>query len=1009
MKKIFLLIYLYLIFGGNISLAQDFPLWKYTPQDGLAQSQVLSYLKDSRGIIWVGTYGGLSRFDGEHFTNYTVKDGLLGSTVTHILEDSKGYIWVLCRELGFVRFDGKKFEQFPLDETAQYWSKLILLKNGELIVSWGKEVLRFNGKSFEKHPRYKFSNPIGSIFYLKESNQLFFEDVNQNFFQETSKGIVPVKDLSGWVFQAITFNDVIVFESKPINEMIRYFIFDGYSLKPFLKISPKQKEVINTFKYDFIFSNEGKVYLIKAESKKIDIVGENLVLIDIIDQGSDNKKLAWLPTEKGLVRLTKRGFRQFSESQVPNCWSVVQDKDKQFYFSNYSLFLQKYDGTKIEKVPNELYRNVINRTYRQLNIKDFADQKSSNLWYFKSIRSTNNDLWFPSNHGMLRLRDNKWTLFTSPTGHRLVFAQAYDTLRGKIIGTSIGRIFSLNIAKPNQLEYLQDTNAILFKGLILCAAVSPKGEYWLGGKCIGRYNPETKRYRYYKYASDGSKLGKMLGLAYDWEKRLWAYDIIGGVYVYNEKKDSFDRAFKSYFNTAVSFVEQIDHRHLAFGNSTGIHILDLSIFKKNGNGFVQVFNHHNGYNGIEPNQLGSYRDFDGNIWITSGTILSKMIPSELDYSLQPLKIHVLAIGGERYPFIKQTQVYELPNQQNSTTFTLESIGDNKPFRSQYSFRIKGFINEWSEWQEQNKIMVNNLSNGEHIIEFRTRMGNLSTSSSSVMAINIRVNAPFYKSPNFYKYATITFFLLMVVILIIAIRSIRQSRKLVSQSQKIGEQEHKVRFLQVQTIQAQMNPHFTFNVLGTLQHLILNNETQKASENLLKLSTLIRNYLEASLLTDNKNGSLFSHEIQLSREVELLKMYIEFEQLQYVDRFEYEISLDGKLNTENYRVPPLILQPFVENAIKHGLLYKSPSEKGMLLIRFISLNEDTLICTIEDNGVGRTEANLIQTRSLKKYKSRGTELVKRRVDILNEMGYDITITVDDGITGGTVVTIQIGYK
>jgi hypothetical protein len=64
---------------------------------------------------------------------------------------------------------------------------LILLKNGELIVSWGKEVLRFNGKSFEKHPRYKFSNPIGSIFYLKESNQLFFEDVNQNFFKKPQR------------------------------------------------------------------------------------------------------------------------------------------------------------------------------------------------------------------------------------------------------------------------------------------------------------------------------------------------------------------------------------------------------------------------------------------------------------------------------------------------------------------------------------------------------------------------------------------------------------------------------------------------------------------------------------------------------------------------------------------------------------------------------------------------------------------------------------------------------
>ena len=241
------------------------------------------------------------------------------------------------------------------------------------------------------------------------------------------------------------------------------------------------------------------------------------------------------------------------------------------------------------------------------------------------------------------------------------------------------------------------------------------------------------------------------------------------------------------------------------------------------------------------------------------------------------------------------------------------------------------------------------------------------------------------------------------------RERRQAVKVDAQRKHIEEQENKVRFLQVQTIQAQMNPHFTFNVLGTLQHLILNNEVEKANENLLKLSALIRNYLEASLLGDEEISSLFKHEIVLSREIELLKMYIEFEQLQYSNRFDYKITLDGKLNSNNYRVPPLIIQPFIENAIKHGLLYKNVGEKGSLRVHFLSLDEDTLICTIEDDGVGRAKAAELQQASFKKYKSRGTELVKRRVSILNEMGYEIDIKTNDHLKGGTVVTIKIGYK
>jgi sensor histidine kinase YesM len=456
-------------------------------------------------------------------------------------------------------------------------------------------------------------------------------------------------------------------------------------------------------------------------------------------------------------------------------------------------------------------------------------------------------------------------------------------------------------------------------------------------------------------------------------------------------------------------MEQIDSQHLLIGNLQGLYILNLQKYNTDGKVELKVYNHHNGYMGLEPGQLGSFRDSKGYIWITSSSVLTRMNPQELNLQKRILKTFITKVGNSKISFVNNSEIVHLPYGQNAATFTVESIGEDKPFKSQYSFRIIGVLDKWSDWQEQDLLMVNNLPNGTHLIEVRSRLGTLDAGEYSITTQQFYISIPFYKSPNFYKYASIVGFILLIIVAYIWLRERRQTRKVSEQRKRIEEQENKVRFLQVQTIQAQMNPHFTFNVLGTLQHLILNNETQKASDNLVKLSSLIRNYLEASLLGDEQMGSLFKHEIALGREIELLKMYIEFEQLQYSGRFNYEIKLDGKLNPNNYRVPPLIIQPFIENAIKHGLLYKNVDEIGTLSIHFLSLDEDTLICTIEDDGVGRAKAAELQLLSIKKYKSRGTQLVKKRVEILNEMGYEIEINTDDRLKGGTVVTIKIGYK
>lgn len=218
-------------------------------------------------------------------------------------------------------------------------------------------------------------------------------------------------------------------------------------------------------------------------------------------------------------------------------------------------------------------------------------------------------------------------------------------------------------------------------------------------------------------------------------------------------------------------------------------------------------------------------------------------------------------------------------------------------------------------------------------------------------------------------------------------------------------EKLIKYLQIQTLQAQINPHFIFNILGAMQNQILNSDPQTANRHLVSLSKLMRAFLDSTISSGTPGQAFFYHEITLEKEIELLNLYIAFEQQQRLGKFGYEILIDPTLNLPNINIPPLIIQPYVENAIKHGLLYKEDDEIGKLTITFNNCN-NVLVCIIEDNGVGREKANSIQQKSRKLYQSQGTRLVQDRVAVLNELGYHIHIETNDKPGGGTIVTIKI---
>ncbi|MEO5907967.1 MAG: histidine kinase [Ginsengibacter sp.] len=271
---------------------------------------------------------------------------------------------------------------------------------------------------------------------------------------------------------------------------------------------------------------------------------------------------------------------------------------------------------------------------------------------------------------------------------------------------------------------------------------------------------------------------------------------------------------------------------------------------------------------------------------------------------------------------------------------------------------------------------------------------------------------------FQLYIFISAIFIGLIVSIIIFRNIFLKRKkdrlqhLFTESQLVNEkqkQENEVMQLhqqksdlEMQALRAQMNPHFIFNSLNSINMFILENNKLQASEYLSKFSRLIR------LILQNSQEAF----ITLERELEALKLYLELESLRFDQRFEYKVIVDDDVDTEMLRVPPLIIQPYAENAIWHGLMQKE--EKGHLTIG-LYIKDEMLFYVIADDGIGRKKAAALKSKSAATHKSMGMRITTDRLLILqrqNEKENSVSITdliLADGSPGGTEVQIKIPVR
>ena len=213
---------------------------------------------------------------------------------------------------------------------------------------------------------------------------------------------------------------------------------------------------------------------------------------------------------------------------------------------------------------------------------------------------------------------------------------------------------------------------------------------------------------------------------------------------------------------------------------------------------------------------------------------------------------------------------------------------------------------------------------------------------------------------------------------------------------IKQQRVNNNLLALKSLRSQMNPHFIFNALNSVNSFIASNDERTANRYLTDFSKLMRSVLE------NSEEDF----IPLSKEIELLQLYTKLEHFRFQDKFEYSITIDDNIAIDEFVIPPMLLQPYVENAVWHGLRYKE--EKGLLQIKLSARSENELQIIIEDNGVGRAKSKALKTEHQKKQNSKGMGNIKKRVAILNEMYADkVDVYIEDiANEGGTKVILTL---
>lgn len=1041
MKKLTAHIFSILIlFSSKNLVAQNFPELQFehlTTKDGLSSNSVSAVTEDKTGFIWIGTSNGLDRYDGYRFKKYfhdnQDSNSLVNNDVQRLYCDSKNRLWI-CTEAGVSCFlpDENRFINYSSIQAKNHQ----LLNNSSVGIHEDKEgyiwlsnqenVIFKVGDDYNLQ-RIKINIPAFAFFnqYLSGYYNIYTDRKNSDWAFKGNR-IYKLDKISKQPTETINLEDSIkgiilgIFQDNRDNYFITTYAFGLWQFDPARQTIKKVETSLpaNIFPQIDEWEYEQKRWLLSME------INSGFCLIDPVTffarkysfkdgdpsslQGNqfnqffiDRKQNVWIASNFGVNKIV-------AEQKLFDIQPITEPGKNNFnlstnamvfgYFENDSSIWVSKRGISLINYDKEFrLRNCYYRLY-PLSEKD---TKSSNGYAYSFFQS-GQELYMTTDSGLISYNLSKKTsrVFYPEQKSSRPDLRTIIPLKDNLlmIRSFSNGIFLFDMAAGKFIRQYRDTTecydclplriTYLFKtrnNNIYITSGGNKRNFFKYDMAADKFKPvkPVNDDQYSMFESD------LFGMAEDQDGKIWITSK-SGIFIYDPQSNTVtDKpATPDQIGSLSRICFDKNWNAWACGNS-GVWCYMLSGKKWVG------FNGEDGLPGSLYDGLIMQKS-NGDIVSGLESCLAIFHPDKIKSQIAeiPVVITEASIGNKLYSFpllTKGSKTLHLAPGQNYFSVEFAVLNYLSPSSSRYYYMLSPIMKGY-ELNDNGHLNFNGLSPGSYTLHVKggDKAGNMYSDED---VISIIVEPGWYQTTWF---KLVCAFLLASIIFYFVRRRIVSIRKEAGFKQKIAETE-------MQALRAQMNPHFIFNSLNSIENFIMQNEKRLASDYLNKFARLIR------MILDSSRNEL----VPISKDMEALQLYIDLEQLRFNNKFTYNAYLDPVLKQGDYMVPSLIIQPYVENAIVHGLAHSE--ERSLTLNVTATLENDLIKYTIQDNGVGREQAAKYNSQNKPQHKSVGMAITKERINLFNgENNNTSAVTIIDlkdknNNPAGTRVEINLKLK
>ena len=917
-------------------LGQDPSFINYDTKDGLPSSEVYDVEIDESGLLWFSTDRGVCSFDGYDFKNYTTSDGLADNTNFNIFKDKQNKLWFTGYSGNISIYENGQFSAYKYNEQLTgilggYWIDYINASDDNTInltrhFPLSKSVIKLSAESPPKEIDHHKLIEYNNHFTIKDKEVLRFGK------------------------EAITFGPKV--PGKP-----------SYVINSCRKYNDMWLHIVNNV-----------IYKVNSNGEILQSFESNKKLADFY---IDNSGHLWLFGPEGVHQfpdcdLESQPTTYFNGLEVTN---LIQDFEGNFWLTTLRrgiIFVPSFD---IHSIP--LPAGTSSK-FLSIGLLE------NNILFGSEFRDV---LYCNKNHSCKKkILKNKYSpqiKYMNKFRSGLFFSGYEAKEKNEAVEFTISKYdnnFSLQLSNNDVICYTErgfsvyknNSEIISSKGQNKTTKItqSKNDIVWIGTLTGLFFTKDTARYSDLApfYMQNNQTFGRITDLYEENESNiLWVATIGNGLHCVNTSTNNSYRIAKDRLNSdLINCLMVQNDSTLWVGTNNGVNIINFKFLKDS----ISVHNviSLTTNDGLISNFINDIEYWNNNIYLATNKGVCYFSPEIIEKSHDPVPIQInqLVVNDSIYA-VTDSLVFDHDKNDFFIHFTGLNFRKNKE-KDFYKYRLirNGNKASWYYTNEKN-IRYSNLTPANYLFEVSAQ-NNSSEWNEQPERLYFTIE-PHFSQSKWFK--LLSFLLIALALFFIYNSQIKRVSRREEANRKLEQAQLRIREAELSALRNQMNPHFVYNALNSIQNFIFKKDFEKANYYLVKFSRLMRSSLNFSRLDL----------ITLKEEIDFLNDYIELEKMRFPDKFICNFLVEDDLPINSMMIPSLLLQPVLENVIKHA--FKDITYTGKMDVNFSQNEKNQLKIIVEDNGSGLSSINNKSINTESAHKSLGLEIIKNRINLINE--------------------------